>query len=192
MIHNRARDAKDTRRVRERPACRVPLSLARRLHFAWSLNSRQTARGLTEQKLIYMVFSASGVRFSKLPKLFGHISDDLILLYIFNTNGPRGAKLCRYFNFYSLYKIWNDQLYRISGSQFYEWLFGTEKVSGLPSNGPQVPTTLLRKRKWSYRKLFCFSDNSPATFARPNVTMRNSEWNGDLGFDAILLLQTSF
>ena len=167
MIHNRARDAKDTRRVRELPACRVPLSLARRLHFACSLNSRQTARGLTAQKLIYMVFCAPGVRFSKLPKLFGHISDDLILLYIFNTNGPRGTKLCRYFNFYSLYKIWKDQLYRISGSQFYEWLSGTETLSGLSSNGPQVPTTLLRKRKWSYRNLFCFSENWPATFARP-------------------------
>ena len=154
MIHNRARDAKDTRRVRELPACRVPLSLARRLHFTCSLNSHQTARGLTAQKLIYMVFSAPGAHFSKLPKLLGHLSDDLILLYILNTKGPRGTKLCRYFNCYSLYEIEKDQLYRISGSQFYAWLFGTETFSGLSSNGPQVPTTLLRKRKWSYRKLF--------------------------------------
>ena len=30
-----------------------------------------------------------------------------------------------------------DQLYRISRSQFYEWLFGPEKFSGLSRNGPQ-------------------------------------------------------
>ena len=48
-------------------------------------------------------------------------------LCIFKTKGSRGTKLCSYFNFYF-------QLYRISGSEFYEWLFGPEKFSGLSRN----------------------------------------------------------
>ena len=57
-------------------------------------------------------------------------------LCIFKTKASRGTKLCRYFDFYSLYNIWKDQLNRISGSGFYEWLFGTENLSGLSRNGP--------------------------------------------------------
>ena len=33
-----------------------------------------------------------------------------------------------------------DQLYRISMSEFYEWLFGPEKCSWLSRNGPLVKT----------------------------------------------------
>ena len=33
-----------------------------------------------------------------------------------------------------------DQLYRICGSEFYEWFFGPEKFSGLSRNGPQLDT----------------------------------------------------
>lgn len=40
----------------------------------------------------------------------------------------QGTKLCSYF--YSLY--------RISRPEFYEWLFGPEKLLGLSRNGPQV------------------------------------------------------
>ena len=43
-------------------------------------------------------------------------------------------KLCSYFHFYSLYKTWKDQLHRIRGSEFYEWLFGLLKFSGLLRN----------------------------------------------------------
>ena len=57
-------------------------------------------------------------------------------LCIFKTKASWGTKLCRYFYFYSLYNIWKDQLYRISRSWFYEWLFGPEKFSGLSRNGP--------------------------------------------------------
>ena len=57
-------------------------------------------------------------------------------LCIFKTKASRGTKLCSYFYFYSLYNIWKDQLYRISRSYFYEWLFGSEKFSGLSRNGP--------------------------------------------------------
>ena len=58
-------------------------------------------------------------------------------LCIFKTKASRGTKLCIYFNFYSLYNIRKDRLHRISGSQFYEWLFGPGKLSGLSRNGPQ-------------------------------------------------------
>ena len=37
-------------------------------------------------------------------------------LCIFKTKASRGKKLDSYFNFYSLYNIWKDQLYSISGS----------------------------------------------------------------------------
>ena len=59
-------------------------------------------------------------------------------LCIFKTKASRGTKLCSYFCFYSLCNIWKDQLYRISRSEFYEWLFGPEKFSGLSGNGPQA------------------------------------------------------
>ena len=52
------------------------------------------------------------------------------------TNLRRFAiRLCSYCYFYSLYNILKDQLYRISRSEFYEWLFGPEKFSGLSRNG---------------------------------------------------------
>ena len=46
-------------------------------------------------------------------------------------------KPCSYFNFYSRHNIWKKQLYRVSGSEFYEWLFWPEKFSGLSRSGPQ-------------------------------------------------------
>ena len=39
-------------------------------------------------------------------------------LCIFKTKASWGTKLCNYFYFYSLYNIWKNQLYRISGSEF--------------------------------------------------------------------------
>ena len=38
---------------------------------------------------------------------------------------------------YSLYNIWKDQLHRISGSEFYEWLFGPEKFRDFRETGPR-------------------------------------------------------
>mgnify|MGYP006973417981 CR=1 FL=1 len=58
-------------------------------------------------------------------------------LCIFKTKASRGTKPCSYFYFYSLYNIWKDQLYTISRSQFYKWLFGPEKSSGLSRNARQ-------------------------------------------------------
>ena len=58
-------------------------------------------------------------------------------LCIFKAKASWGTQLCSYLNFDSLHNIWKDQLYRISGSQFYEWLFGPEKFSELSRNWPQ-------------------------------------------------------
>ena len=56
----------------------------------------------------------------------------------------RDTNYCSYFNFHPLYNISKDHLYRISGSEFYEWLFGAETFSGLSRNRPQVTR---KKRK---------------------------------------------
>ena len=50
-------------------------------------------------------------------------------VFIFKPEASRGTKLSSYFNFYSLYNISQTQLYRISGLEFYEWLFGSVKFS---------------------------------------------------------------
>ena len=47
-------------------------------------------------------------------------------LCIFKTKASRGAKLRGYFYIYSLWNIWKDQLYKICGSEFYEWFFGPQ------------------------------------------------------------------
>ena len=62
-------------------------------------------------------------------------------LCIFKTKASRAKKLCSYFYFYSLYNIWKDQLYRISGLEFYELLSRYEKFSGLSRNGPWTGMT---------------------------------------------------
>ena len=59
-------------------------------------------------------------------------------LCMFKTKASPGTKLWSCFNFYSQYKIWKDQLYTMSGLEFYEWLFGFEKISGLSRKGPLV------------------------------------------------------
>ena len=72
-------------------------------------------------------------RFSKVPRLFGRISGDIIL-FVSSKRRRLEARNFSYFNFYSLYNISTDQLYRLSRSEFHEWLFGTlEKRAPGPS-----------------------------------------------------------
>ena len=71
-------------------------------------------------------------------------------LCIFKTKASRGMKLCSYF-YYSLCNILKDQLYRISRSEFYEWLFGPEKFSGLSRNGSQSRELKLQRRRHKWR-----------------------------------------
>ena len=86
-----------------------------------------------------------GTRLSKVPTLFGWHNS----LCIFKAKASRGTKLCIYFNFYSLYNIWKDQLYRISRSQFEEWHLGPGWFSGLWRNGPQGGNWTHDLRVWS-------------------------------------------
>ena len=81
-------------------------------------------------------------------------------LRIFKTKTSRGKKLCSYFYFYSLYNIWKDQLYIISRSSFYEWLYGPEKLSGLSRNGPLGPVS--RKSRELFGRIT--GDNSLCIF----------------------------
>ena len=64
-----------------------------------------------------------GARFSKVPKLFGRISGDLILF----VSSERKGLEARNFAVISLFILFTtydkNQLYRVSGSEFYEWLF---------------------------------------------------------------------
>ena len=57
---------------------------------------------------------------------------------IFKGKASWGMQLCIYFNLYSHYNIWKDQLHRISQAEFYRWLFGFKKFSGLWRSGPQA------------------------------------------------------
>ena len=75
-------------------------------------------------------------------------------LCIFKTKAFRGTKLCSYFNLYSLYNLWTDQLNRLSRSEFHEWLFGPEKFSGLSRNGPLVLYEP-RCKWWPYLLFVC-------------------------------------
>ena len=65
--------------------------------------------------------------FSKVSKPFRAHFGWYNSLCIFKTKASRGTELRSYF--YSLYHIGKDQLYRTSGSEFYEWLFEPEKIS---------------------------------------------------------------
>ena len=75
---------------------------------------------------------------------------------IFKTKASGGPNLGSYFNFYSLNKIGKEQLYRISEFEFYEWLFGPEKFSGLSRNGPLARVSraiVSANHAWSNRPL---------------------------------------
>ena len=71
-----------------------------------------------------------GTCFSKVLKLFGSISGDIVLFVSSKRRCLKAKKLCTYFNFYSFYNI-RDQLYRTSGLEFYEWLFRSKQVPAL-------------------------------------------------------------
>ena len=86
-------------------------------------------RILTVSSLIAFVAMSVG-HLGPVSRKTRNFSGDIILC-IFKTKVFRVTKLRSYFNFYSVYDIKKDQLYRISGSKFYEWLFGPVKFSGL-------------------------------------------------------------
>ena len=117
-------------------------------------------------------------------------------LCIFKTKASRGTKLCSYFYFYSLYNIWEDQLYRISRPEFDEWLFGPEKLSGLSRNRPQVwwrngttvncansPPLLIKLNQTFWKEMskkflpfFSFQNRKASTEVMQNFTQRQNNW----------------
>ena len=102
-----------------------------------------------------------GTRFSKVPTLFGRISGDIVVSV---SSKPRCLKARNFalilifiaFATYEKPNFTEAQLYRISGSQFYEWLFGPEESSGLPRNGPQFMSFgSSREKKYEMHKYLC-------------------------------------
>ena len=103
--------------------------------------------------------NSPGAHFSTVPKLFGRISWGQNSLCIFKKKASRATILGSYFNFDSLYNIWKDQLYGVNGLEFYEFLFGCEKFSGLSRNGPQNNVLFFFSRStcvaWTWSKPAC-------------------------------------
>ena len=93
----------------------------------------------------WQMANAPGARSSKVPKLFGWHNS----LCILKAKAFQDTKLYSYFTFSSLYIMWKDQLYRTSGLEFYGWLFGPEKFSGLSRNGPLVSIAFCAWLIWS-------------------------------------------
>ena len=91
------------------------------------------------QTVDWLVHWVSGGPLSKSAETFRAHFGWLDSLCIFKTKASRGMKLRSYFDFYSLYNIWKDQLYWILGLEFYEWLFGPQTFSRLSRNVPQTP-----------------------------------------------------
>ena len=79
-----------------------------------------------------------GACFSKVPKLFGHISSGVIVFVSSKRRCLEARNFAVIIIHIPFYNIWKDQLHRISGSECYECLFGPETFSGLSRNGPLV------------------------------------------------------
>ena len=73
-------------------------------------------------------------------------------LCIFKAKESRGRMLRSYFNVYSFYNLWKEQLNRVSGSQFCEWLFEPEKFSELSRNRPQGRGEEILVVYWQYER----------------------------------------
>ena len=81
---------------------------------------------------------------SKVPKLFGRISGDLILFVSSERRGleARNFAVISPFILFTTYD--KNQLCRVSGSEFYEWLFWPEKVFGTYEERAPEPLSGLR------------------------------------------------
>ena len=86
----------------------------------------------------------AGARFSKVPKPFGRISGDIIHFVSSKRKRLEARNIAVILILFPLQHM-KRSAFRISGSEFYEWLFGPEKFSGLSRNGPLPKLTLLLK-----------------------------------------------
>ena len=81
------------------------------------------------------LFTKFRFRFSKVPKLYGRISGDMILFVSWKIRRLKAQNFADTFIFIP-FTTWKARLHRISGSEFYEWLFEPEKFSRLSRTGP--------------------------------------------------------
>ena len=117
-----------------------------------------------------------GARFSEVPRLFGRISGDIIL-FVSSKRRRLGARnFAKFLNFYSLYNMWTDQLYRVSRSEFHEWLFGPEKFSGFLRKGPKA----FHRRYLSSAKKDCenFKSQCKSNPFSAQLNITNTVYNG--------------
>ena len=89
-----------------------------------------------------------GARFSKVPKLYGPFSGVKIPFVTQEWRGFKSSNFTVSFPFCYLENMLKDRLSKTSGWQFFKWLFGPEKLSGLLRNGPlardQGPVEILK------------------------------------------------
>ena len=87
-----------------------------------------------------------GARFSKIPKLYGRISGEIIFFVSSKRRRLEARNFAVILTFIPLTTYHGkDQLDRMSTSEFYEWLFGSEQFSELQRNGPQA--LVIQRRK---------------------------------------------
>ena len=95
-----------------------------------------------------------GARFSKVPKLFGRISGDIILFLSSKRRRLEARNLAVILIFIPFTTY---QKPRISGLEFYEWPFGFGKFSGLSRNGPLPYFTNIIFAFLSKELMFCIT-----------------------------------
>ena len=101
-------------------------------------------------------YYSSGACFSKVPKLFGPISGDIILFVSVQRRRLKARNFAIVFILFPLQHI-TEQLYGIGGSEFYERLLWPEKMSGLTKNEPQLTR---REPGRSFLSLISYHDYS--------------------------------
>ena len=79
-------------------------------------------------------FFIPGVRFSKVPKLYGPFSGVAVPFVSQERRGFKSSNFTVLFLFGPL----KGGLSKTSGWQFHKWLFGPKKFSGHSRNGPQA------------------------------------------------------
>ena len=115
---------------------------------------------VTKQSFEGCLIKGLGARFSKVPRLFGRISGDIIL-FVSSKRRRLEARNIAVILIFIPFTTYKKQLYRISRSEFYKCLFGPEKFEGLSTNGPLVwkdtasPTVLAFRIKLYYYKSKC-------------------------------------
>ena len=84
---------------------------------------------------VTVLVSSPGACFSKVPKLFGRISGDIIL---FVSSKRRRLEARNFAVIFVLFPLQHMKRPALQDKQvvLYEWLFGPEKFSGLSRNGP--------------------------------------------------------